>query len=251
MALHIVIGDAHVDPEVSNERFEWCGRFVADRKPDVVIDIGDWSDMPSLCPYDKGTKGFEGRRYKRDIEWTIDSRNLFRCSLIAVLGNNVPRLVSCIGNHEHRIDRAIDVDATQLEGVISIGDLEHENYGWEVVPFLEPIQIDGITYCHYFAAGIMDRPIGGEHGAYTVLAKKSMSCVWGHSHLLDFCTRNDAMGRKIAALNAGCYFEHDLSYVSKQVNSMLNRGLAVVTTLDDGGFDLEWVSMERIKEMYA
>lgn len=250
MATHIVVGDAHVDPEVSNERFEWLGRFVADRKPDVVVDIGDWSDMGSLCSYDKGTSGFEGRRYRKDIEHTLDSREIFNKSLRESSDINV-RLVSCIGNHEQRIARAIDADPAVLEGTIDIDDLGHAEYGWEVAPFLEPIQVDGITYCHYFAAGIMDRPIGGEHGAYTILAKKSMSCVWGHSHILDFCSRNDAMGRKIVALNAGCYFEHDLTYVSKQVNSMLCRGLAVITTLEMGGFDLEWVSMERIKNQYA
>jgi hypothetical protein len=32
------------------------------------------ADMPSLCTYDKGTKGFEGRRYKQDVNVTLDAQ---------------------------------------------------------------------------------------------------------------------------------------------------------------------------------
>ncbi len=34
----------------------------------MVINGGDFADMPSLSSYDIGKKTFEGRRYKADIE---------------------------------------------------------------------------------------------------------------------------------------------------------------------------------------
>jgi hypothetical protein len=39
-----------------------------DYRPDVVVNIGDFADMPSLSTHDKvGSKYFEGKRYKDDI----------------------------------------------------------------------------------------------------------------------------------------------------------------------------------------
>ena len=61
---HLVIPDSHAHPDYSNERYDWLAELILDIKPDVVIDIGDWFDMPSLCSYDRGTKGFEGRRFQ-------------------------------------------------------------------------------------------------------------------------------------------------------------------------------------------
>ena len=55
---HLIIPDPHSHPNHHNKRAEWLGALIADVKPDVVINIGDVADMPSLCSYDKGTKGF-------------------------------------------------------------------------------------------------------------------------------------------------------------------------------------------------
>ena len=70
MTTHLVIPDQHAHPDNNNDRFEWLGKLIVDLKPDVVINLGDMADMPSLCTYDKGTKGFEGRRYKQDVNST-------------------------------------------------------------------------------------------------------------------------------------------------------------------------------------
>jgi len=41
----------------------------------------------------------------------------------------VPRLVMTLGNHENRINKAVENDA-KLEGAISIDDLAYTNFGW-------------------------------------------------------------------------------------------------------------------------
>ena len=71
---HLVIPDAHAHSDHHNKRFEWLGRLIVDIKPTTVIMLGDWADMPSLCSYDKGTKGFEGRRYWKDVNAAIDAQ---------------------------------------------------------------------------------------------------------------------------------------------------------------------------------
>ena len=53
---HLVIPDQHAHYQHSNVRAEWLSALIHDLKPDVVINIGDGADMPSLSGYDKGRK---------------------------------------------------------------------------------------------------------------------------------------------------------------------------------------------------
>lgn len=52
----LIIGDSHSKPSVSNRRFDWLGKLIADEKPQLVVDLGDFGDMESLSSYDKGKK---------------------------------------------------------------------------------------------------------------------------------------------------------------------------------------------------
>jgi hypothetical protein len=56
------------------------------------------------------------------------------------------------------LDRAAD-EQPELEGLVSITDLQYESYGWRVHPFLEVVVIGGVAFSHYFTSGIMGRPI--------------------------------------------------------------------------------------------
>ena len=65
---HLIIPDTQVKRDVDLSYLEWIGKYIVDKKPDVIVQIGDFADMPSLSSYDVGKKSFEGRRYKDDIE---------------------------------------------------------------------------------------------------------------------------------------------------------------------------------------
>ena len=65
---HLVIPDVQSKPGVTNEHLAWIGQYIADKRPDVIVQIGDFADLPSLSSYDVGKKSFEGRRYKSDLE---------------------------------------------------------------------------------------------------------------------------------------------------------------------------------------
>ena len=82
MTTHLVIPDTHCLPHISNKRFIWLGKLVADLQPDVIFDIGDWCDMESLCFYDKGKIQFEGRRYQKDVECALDAKEKFEMKLL-------------------------------------------------------------------------------------------------------------------------------------------------------------------------
>ena len=111
MTKHLVIPDTQVKPDQSVEHLRWAGQYAADKKPDVIVHIGDHWDMPSLSSYDVGTRSFEGRRYVRDIEAGITGMEAFLEPIRNEqdrLKNNKwkqwkPRMVFTLGNHENRI----------------------------------------------------------------------------------------------------------------------------------------------------
>ncbi len=244
---HLVIPDSHCKPGVSNERYVWLGKFIRDLKPDVVVNLGDHADMPSLCSYDVGKKSFEGRRYKQDVEHVRNSLALIKHHAGGAYSN--ARRVLTLGNHEQRIEKAIDSDPAKLEGIISTKDLGYEEAGWEVHPYGSPVIIDGICYCHYMPSGVMGRPIGGENAASMLLKKQFQSCTVGHSHLFDFSCRTKPDGTKIIGLVAGCYFTHNEQYAGP-CNKLYSRGVVVKRNVKNGSYDHEWISIQELKRRY-
>ena len=146
---HLIIPDCQVHEGVPTEHLDWVGKYIAAKRPDVIVCIGDFADMPSLCSYDKGKKSFEGRRYVNDIEAARAAMDRLT-SHWRDIPDYKPRMVLTLGNHEDRITRAVE-DAAVLEGAIGLHDLAYESFGWEVHPYLEIVTIDGIEYSHYFA----------------------------------------------------------------------------------------------------
>jgi hypothetical protein len=69
---HLIIPDTQAKLGVPTDHLRWIGEYIVERKPDVVIHLGDHADMPSLSSYDVGKRDFEGRRYADDIEASAD-----------------------------------------------------------------------------------------------------------------------------------------------------------------------------------
>jgi len=249
MTIHLIIPDQHAHPDYHNDRFVWLGKLIADLRPDVVVNIGDMADMPSLCSYDRGTKGFEGRRYKLDITSALDAQDKMLAPLKKAKKKR-PRLIFCEGNHEHRISKAIDSDAV-LDGTIGLGDLELERNGWDFYPYLQPVVVDSIAYSHFFTSGVMGRPVGGEHPAKTLLNKQHMSCTAGHSHTLDFATTTDAASRRIMGLVCGCYQDYLSSWNDPQSEGLWWSGVVIKRHVEDGTYDPQFVSINALQKEYG
>ena len=252
MTTHLIIPDAHAHPDFHNRRFDWLGRAIADIKPDVVVGIGDWADMPSLSHYDKGTKGFEGRRYQRDVAASQDAfERMFKP--IRAAKRKLPRFVFLEGNHEHRIERAISNDAAQLDGIIGLNDLGFVDYPIDFVPYRGGtpgvISVDGINYAHFFTSGIMGRPIGGMHPAFQLVSKQYSSCTQGHSHTTDYSVRTDAQGRFIHGLVCGVFQDYEADFAGV-ANDMWWKGIVVKRNVDNGQYDPQWISMNALQREY-
>lgn len=250
--VHCVIPDVQAKAGNSFLFLKYVGRYIAEKKPDVIVQIGDFADMPSLSSYDKGKKSFEGRSYTQDIEAATEAMNTLLAPIIEEqnrLKRNKekqwkPRMVLTLGNHEERINRAIEEDR-KLDGLISVDDLPYAN--WEVHPFLEPVEIDGVFYCHYFPTGILGRPAVT---ASAMVSKLHASCIAGHQQGKQVAYGKRPDGSMITCIIAGSCYEHTESYLDYQSNKHW-RGIIMLHEVKDGTFDEMFVSLGYLEKKYG
>ena len=236
------------------EHLTWAGKAIVDYKPDVVVNIGDFADMPSLSTHDvKGSKYFEGKRYTKDVAVVKDAMQMLLAPLKEMQSKQKknkekvykPRMVMLMGNHENRIDRAINNNPT-LEGLISTKDLGYEK-DWEVHEFLHPVFINGVGFNHYWPVGAMGRAAGT---ASAIISKLHMSCIAGHQQGKQVAYGKRADGQSICAIIAGSYYLHDESYMDKLSNKHW-RGLVMLNEVNDGHFDEMFLSIEYMERRYG
>jgi len=244
----LVIPDAHAHPQYSNERFSWLARLIAEERPDTIVCLGDFADMPALSQYDKGKRGFEGRRYVRDVEATRDALTLMHAGI-----THGPELIMCLGNHESRIDRATS-DCAELEGAIGTVDLGYQEHGWRVIPYMASVQVGGFAISHHFASGVAGRPIGGMTMAASMARLLFTSAIVGHSHTLDWARRTRPDGSRVVTLVPGCYTAEEQGEESwcKATSHLWWRGVAILEDVAGGDFGaLRLISQDSMREKYG
>jgi hypothetical protein len=253
---HIVIPDTQAKVGVPTDHLRWIGQYIVDEFHDKLIKIihlGDHADMPSLSSYDKGKKSMEGRRYTIDIEAANEAWRILNAGIDAFNNNRrrtkhrpwKPERHILLGNHEDRINRAVEMDA-QLEGVISTDDLDYARSGWIVHPFLKPVEIDGIWYAHYWQNTMTGKPLGGS--ALARLKTLGHSYTMGHQQVLDYAIRF-VSGQSQHALVAGACYLHDEDYKGWQGNAHW-RGIVVCHEVREGSYDPMFVSLDYLCRRY-
>lgn len=253
MTKHLFIPDVQAKEGVSFDHLEWIGKYIVYKKPEVIIQIGDFADMPSLSSYDKGKKCFEGRRYKKDIEVARRAMDILLEPLREYntkQRNNhrpvyKPRLVLTLGNHEERIERAVEAQA-ELEGVIGYHDLPYED--WEVHDFLKPVVIDGVLYAHYLANPFNGKPYGGS--VRNQLSKVQHSFCVGHKQTLEVDTYFTPLGTQTWGIVAGACYLHDEEFKGHQGNAHW-RGIIMLNDVEDGVFSPWFIPLSYLRKRYA
>lgn len=250
----LIIPDCQVKEGIPLEHLTWAGKAICDYRPDVVVNLGDFGDMPSLSSHDiKGAKYFEGLRYQKDVVAVKDAMKLLLAPLKDLQNRQrtnkdkvyKPRKVMLLGNHCNRINRAIN-NNPMLEGLISTQDFGYEA-DWEVHDFLHPVFINGVGFNHYWPVGAMGRAASS---AQMIINKLHMSCVAGHLQGKQVAYGKRADGRAICALIAGSYYLHDESYMD-QLSNKHWRGLVILNEVIDGSFDEMFLSIEYLGRKYA
>ena len=239
-----VIPDTQVRPGVLLDHLTWAGKYIAKKQPDVIVQIGDFTDMSSLSQHDEpGSARMEGQRYKNDIDCARRAMDMLLNPIAQVAGYN-PVMVLTLGNHEDRITRTLNRDK-KLEGFMSLADLQYEE-AWQVIPFLQPVTIGGVAFCHYFPSGVMGRPITS---ASQILKTLHMSAFAGHQQGRDISYSKRADGRDMTAIISGSFYQHAEEYMSPFTNNHW-RGMYVLHEVKDGSFDEMAVSMNYLKRKF-
>lgn len=244
-----VLPDAQVMPGVPLEHLAWYGTYIAEKKPDVIVCIGDFGDFPSLSKFGRGERDFAQHRYSKDIASFHEGMQLFLVPIYAAMEADPkwrPAMEFCEGNHESHIDR-ITQEFPILEGTIDKSDLGLEEYGWRVHAFMQPISIGGVAFCHYFPSGVMGRPITT---AQAILTKMHMSAFAGHQQGRETAYARRADGGGLTAIISGSFYQHQYKYLSPFTNAHW-RGAYFLHQVKDGQFDEMAISIDYLRRRYA
>lgn len=248
----IVLPDQHAIGSHNNDRADWAGKLIRDLKPDVVVNMGDAIDLPSLSSYDKGTRAFQGKSYKTDLDAHLDFQDRLWHPM-KKLKKKMPRTVILEGNHEHRIERALDL-SPELIGTIGFKDFAFDDYYDEVIRYDGGTpgiwKIENILFAHYFITGVSGRPMGGEHPAHTLVSKNKVSSIAAHTHLYDYVTQTNIDEQTHNGLIVGCYQDYINDWAGN-IGKLWRSGITILRNVENGDFDLQFISIGALKKEYA
>lgn len=248
---HFVVPDTQCKEGVLLNHLEAAGNYIVDKQPNTIIHLGDHWDMPSLSSYEKrGSKYFEGKQYLKDIEAGLQGMETLLKPINeynAMRKKNkkkayTPRMIFIPGNHEDRVTRATK-DDPRLEGVITRDHFKLQEFGWEVPTYLQPVDVDGVKYAHYFYNPMTGKPYGGR--AYTRLQNIGFSFTMGHVQGKDIAEKHLADGRTLRGLVVGSFYQHDEEYKGPQANSHW-RGCIYKHEVQAGNYCLMELSMDYL-----
>lgn len=250
---HFLIPDAQIRPGVPTFHIDWIAQALVDYLPDVIVNIGDWWDMPSLSMHDgPGSLRMEGARYEDDVQSGNDAFARLCAPMEAEQARRVrrrirrwtPRKVFTFGNHEHRIERAVNA-SPKYAG--TIGDHHLRTRDWERHPFLARVWQDGIVYSHYFQNSHSHHAIGGSID--NRLNKVGASFAQGHEQGFRYGTRTQASGSTWHGLVAGSCYLHDEPYRGNQGNGHW-RGVVILNEVRDGDYSVMPLTLAYLCRKY-
>lgn len=252
----VVFSCCHTHPKVDNKRFDLLGNLIFDIRPDYVFDLGDFSDLSSLNSYDtRYPKAIVSQNYQEDIECTIDAQERLRDKFVRRKVRK-PIWVGIQGNHEYRIDRAVQLDP-RIEGKkygVSFEHLQTKRYYDEYHRYRNGapaiVEYDGIYYSHFISSGNFGTALSGIHHGYALTQKMAASCTVGHSHKRSYYVKQEARPNPIHGLVAGNFKGKEDTW-SGQANNEWWSGVCIKRNINNGDYDLEFMSMERLERDYS
>lgn len=254
MRRHLVIPDTQIKPGSPTDMLAWCGEYIVEKRPSVIVQLGDFADLPSLCSYDFGKIQFEGRRYKKDIEAAHEAMDVL-CKPMQDYNERQrrnkhkmyrPEMHLVMGNHEYRQHRITESDP-KLDGFISKNDLKYEDYGWKYHDFLKIVEVDGVHYSHYFTMPLSGNPISGT--ITNRLNKIGFSFCAGHQQTYEVGVKSLNNGKVIRGLVCGSFYIEDEIYRGPQCNNEF-RGIFLLNEVHDGNYSLIEISLDFLCRKY-
>lgn len=243
------IGDAHDSPFVDKARFRWIGRHIEQEKHDIVVQIGDFSSLDSLCKYEPNDtlKGKQKPPYKDDMLSFKQAAD----ELGEGMGNYRPERRCTLGNHEDRVHSFID---RTPEIVSALADTPHTiltDRGWSVSPY-GAFNFIGQTAFVHVPLNRMGKPYGGVYSQNQIARDALFDVVYGHTHVPGVFPYPKLNHQKLTIVNLGCALPDN--HIERYAQHSL-------TGWDYGIFDLtleggrisraDWKPMSWLEETYG
>jgi hypothetical protein len=223
--------DAHVKPGHDQRPVAAIAKWFAHEGVDLIINIGDFSDMPSLSSYAKGKAEIEGKRIATDLAYTDEMLDHFNYNLY---GHQCDKIIT-LGNHEERLDR-LQSDEPQLEGAFGDDPFSYHAHGYYVYDYLDIVRVNGVSFSHAFInpTSLMGTIQGGS--ADIRMKNIGFPHVAGHQHgPLIHGQRMLGDGTPLSTLILGCAHTENHSYWGKGKD--VYRGAAVLRNVRNGSYD--------------
>lgn len=240
---HLFIPDTQVQPGVRTSHIAALGNYIADWQPSTIIIAGDWYDMKSLCIYDRDLAEVTQRRYAGDIKAGNDALDLL---MKPWPKKYKPRLIFTEGNHEARAQRLVEMQPN-LQGAVAMPGDYPLSRGWEYIPYLRPVVVDGVAYCHLFVKGANGRVVNTKYGApnaRTQVLREMRSSTAGHKPGLDVHIQPIGKGAMRGVI-AGSFYQHEEEYMTPQGDEYW-RGVLMKHEVHKGNYDLMEVSLKYL-----
>ena len=243
----LVVPDAHVGPGQDLSRFDALSKLINHKRPTRIIFMGDFVTLEALSNWDLQKAGImEGKRYWEDV---AAGREALRRSLKLPFGYE-PEVVYIKGNHETRLERYVETKP-ELTGMLDlVKDLQLAEVGiTQVVEYRDSIEFDGVIFTHA-PQNAANQAVSGKYAIHRAAEMSAKSTVFVHTHRNEGVNYYRHGAGDITQLKmAGAFFEHTDDYAYGGLNSYW-RGLMLLTHWKDGRFDVEEISLERLKLLY-
>jgi hypothetical protein len=175
----VVIGDLHDRPGRTKEHATWIGRHITASKPDHVVCIGDFASLDSLSTFDKPGSAQDIAR----PSFVEDIASLEECleALHRDFDYTAFPITMTWGNHEHRAQRAADLQP-KINGDLPLRVREcFSRYRWNQLDYGRYFYLGAVGFTHipHNAAG---KEFRGEHVERQLGPRLTFSLVCGHTH---------------------------------------------------------------------
>ena len=240
MSSILVISDSHINPENANDNIGlWyrLGKYCTKTQPDIIVHLGDVADLSSqawkVAARGKYTLEEEAKAVQLVLdafEESIEEYN--RVQRKMKKKQYKPAKYLTLGNHDIR------------NGVTVIEDIFNA-YDWNVVDYLEPLHLCGITFCHCMCKGLSDQMCTT---AEELLENWGADVIVGHGHHKDFSTSYSmAIHRPITALKCPAFLLGDYDW-AVQTQYKWNTGFTEIEPGIFGSLNFVWKDLGCLYE---
>lgn len=236
MASILVVSDSHINPDNLTESVDlWyrLGKYCVKTKPEIVVHLGDVADLSSQAWKVSARGKYSLEEEVKAVHTVLDA---FEEAI-----NEYNRKQHKKKKKQYKPSKYLTLGNHDIRGGVTVIEELFETYDWNVVEYLEPLHLKGITFCHCMCKGTSDIMCTT---AQELLENWGADIVVGHGHHKDFSTSYSmAIHRPITALKCPAFTFGDYAW-AVQTQYKWNRGFTEIEPGIFGNLNFVWKDLE-------